>query len=104
MLFKSEIEKIKSMVNKLITLANDKIDCLNRGTLQDQIKSEKTIADLLNKLAKLTIDISKLPLGEDNNNFKSEVDQNIIAQFYSTYKIKEKNDNKKPSSRSNSKK
>ena len=103
-MFKSEIEKIKIMVNKLINLANDKIDCLNNSSLQSQIKYEKTITDLVNKLAKLTIDINKLYLDDDNKNFKSEVDNNIIEQFYKTYKIEDNNDNKKPSSRSNPKK
>ena len=104
MLFKTEIDKIKSMVNKLIEMVDNKIDCLHASSLKGQIKSEKAIADLLNKLTKLTIDISKLYSGEDSENYKAEVDQNIIEQFYKTYKIEDKNDNQKPSSRSSSKK
>lgn len=101
MLFKTEITKIKTIVNKFINIVEDKIDCLNVDSLQGQIKSEKAIVDLLHKLAKLTIDISKLHLVEDDENCQSDVDQNIIEQFYRTYKIEQINDNQKQSSSSN---
>ena len=104
MLLESEIKKLKELVNKLIDSVSKDIDLLKHSTGKELIQNEKTLADILNKLVRLTIDLNKSSEDKSSSIFLYEEDEKIIEQFYQSYNLEKYDTERKQTSRSNIKK
>jgi hypothetical protein len=104
MILESEIKKLKELVNKLIDSVSKDIDLLKHSTGKELIQNEKTLADILNKLVRLTIDLNKSSEDKSSSIFLCEEDEKIIEQFYQSYNLEKYDTERKQTSRSNIKK
>lgn len=86
-MLKSTIARLYSFIAKLITLLEEELDELNLGKIRNSSGAKKNIADTLNRLVVLIIQLNKLSK-EDTGNEKNAMpaeDQEIIARFIEKY-------------------
>jgi hypothetical protein len=104
MILESELKKLKDLVNQLIESTAKEINSLKNLSGIELIKNEKILADTLNKLVKLTIDINKSFDNKNDFTFLNEEDEKIIEQFYQNYHLQDYDKKRQKNPRSNIKK
>lgn len=85
---KNTINRLHELISQLITLLEGDIDELQFSTLKNSINIKRNIADMLNKLVSLIIQLNRLDSDSSINGVKQIIqeDKEIIRRFIDRYK------------------
>lgn len=89
---KLSIDKINNFISKLLLLLEEELDKLQSKKAKNIVSAQKNIADILNKLVNLIVQLNKLSkenscdmeIGE-----MTQTDKEIIERFLAKYSKKE---------------